>query len=220
MRHGMHLAHGRTEYEVDVEEVVLDHREHQRRRAHLEIGRDLGEIRIAHDHVQPAESLGVGVRLVPRVDDRSLERGLESDLHLEEVRALRQLESRAPAVLTEADSPRPREDLTSDEEGNQVSHDLRERRRAPHEVVLVRPIRGALVVGVVLVEIHRHRPRHLGHELHRPRHDALPRLVPQHRIARVGDLGARVLRMRMVDVETSTVGEDEVGQTRVVVSEL
>jgi hypothetical protein len=38
--------------------------------------------------VQAAVLLGVGVWLVARVDDRTLQRGLQADLGLEEVRAL------------------------------------------------------------------------------------------------------------------------------------
>ncbi len=66
-------------------EVVLDHGQHERGDADLQEGGDLGQVGVAHDHVEPAVLLGVGVRLVPGVDDRALERRLEADLLLEEV---------------------------------------------------------------------------------------------------------------------------------------
>ena len=47
-------------------------------RADLEVGRDLGQVGVADDHVQPAVLLRVGVRLVPGVDDRPLQRGLQA----------------------------------------------------------------------------------------------------------------------------------------------
>jgi hypothetical protein len=56
--------------------------------------------------VQPAVLLGVRVRLVSGVDDRSLEGGLQADLDLEIVGALAQLEAVVPAVLTDADPSR------------------------------------------------------------------------------------------------------------------
>jgi hypothetical protein len=74
------------------ERVVLDHRQHDRGGAHLQQRGDLAHVGVAHDHVQPAVLLGVGVRLVAGVDDRPLERGLEADLLLEEVGALGELE--------------------------------------------------------------------------------------------------------------------------------
>jgi hypothetical protein len=74
--------------EVGAQEPVLDHREHQRGRAQLEIAGDLAHVRVADDHVQAAVLLRVGVRLVPGVDDRPLQRRLQADLDLEEVRAL------------------------------------------------------------------------------------------------------------------------------------
>ena len=72
---------------------VLDHRQHQRGGADLEVGRDLGEVGVADDDVQAAVLLGVGVRLVAGVDDRPLERRLEADLDLEVVGALADLEA-------------------------------------------------------------------------------------------------------------------------------
>ena len=48
-------------------------------------------------------------------------------------------------------------------------------------------------------------------------HHPLPRLVPQHDVARVGDLGRRVLRVRVVDVEPGAVGQDDVGHPGVLV---
>ena len=70
--------------------------------ADLEVRRDLGEVGVADDDVQPAVLLGVGVRLVAGVDDRPLERGLEADLDLEVVGPLADLEAVLAAVLADA----------------------------------------------------------------------------------------------------------------------
>ena len=51
-------------------------------------------------------------------------------------------------------------------------------------------------------------------------HDALAGLVPEHGVARVGDLGRGVLGVGVVDVEPGPVGEDDVGEAQVLVGEL
>ena len=126
VRHLLERGHRARDAQVGREEPLLDHREHQRRRADLEVGRGLGQVRVAQDHVQPAVLLGVGVRLVAGVDDRPLQGGLQPDLHLEVVRALGQLEAVAMAVLAQTDPAGPRDDLTAHEEGRQVAHDVAE----------------------------------------------------------------------------------------------
>ena len=74
--------------EVLLDEAVLDHREHDGGGADLQERRHLAQVGVAGDHVQAPVLLRVGVRLVARVDDRALQRGLEPDLLLEEVGAL------------------------------------------------------------------------------------------------------------------------------------
>ena len=91
-----------------VKHLVLDHREHQRGGADLEIGGDLGQVGVTDDDVQPAVLVGVGVRLVAGVDDRPLERGLQADLDLEEVGALGDLEAGAASRPGRCRPGRPR----------------------------------------------------------------------------------------------------------------
>ena len=117
-------ATGAVDGQVRGEEPVLDHRQHQRGGADLEVGRDLGEVGVADDHVQPAVLLGVGVRLVAGVDDRPLERGLEADLDLEVVGALADLEAVLAAVLADPDPAGAADDLAADEERRQVPDDV------------------------------------------------------------------------------------------------
>ena len=78
-----------TEFVTEL--VVLDHRQHDRRRADLQIGRDLTHVGVADDHVETPVLLRIAVRFVARVDDRALERRLETDLLLEEIGPLTQL---------------------------------------------------------------------------------------------------------------------------------
>ncbi len=147
-------------------------------RAELEVGRDLGEVGVADDDVQPAVLLGDGVRLVAGVDDRALQRRLEADLDLEVVGALGDLEAVAAAVLADADPAGAAHDLPGDEERREVPDDLGERRLPAHQVVLVRAVGGALVVGVVLVQVDRRRVGHLRGPPAGLGHDPLAGLVP------------------------------------------
>ena len=57
--------------QVAEDDVGLDHPQHQVGRADLQQRRGLGHVRVPDDDVQPAEPLGVGVRLVAGVDDRA-----------------------------------------------------------------------------------------------------------------------------------------------------
>ena len=220
VRDGPQLGDRRLQREVGVQELVLDHRQHQRRGAELEVGADLAHVRVADDHVQPAVLLRVGVRLVPGVDDGPLERGLQADLDLEEVGALADLEARAAAVGADADPAGAADHLPGDEERDQELDDVGKRRAAPHQVVLVRAVRGTLVVSVVLVQLDGRAARHgrgLGRGL---RHHPLAGLVPDHHRKRVGALGRRILRVSVVDVQPSAVGEDDVGQAQILVGQL
>ena len=74
-------------------ELVLDHRQDQAGRAHLEQSGDIALVRIADDHMQPAIQRGHRVGLVAGVDDGTFQGGLEADLTLEEVRPLGNLET-------------------------------------------------------------------------------------------------------------------------------
>ena len=51
--------------------VLLEHPQHDRRRADLEERRVLAHVGVADDHEEAPEAFGVGVGLVPGVDDRS-----------------------------------------------------------------------------------------------------------------------------------------------------
>src|SRR6202012_3195371 len=101
-----------------------------------------------------------------------------------------------------------------------VAHDVGERGGPPHQVVLVGAVRGALVVGVVLVELDRRGAGDGRGPFGRFGHDPLPRLVPDHHGQRVGAFGGGVLRVGVVDVQPGTVGQDDVGQAQVLVGEL
>ena len=114
-----------AEQPVVAELVVLDHRQHDRRRADLEIGGDLAHVGVADDHVQAAVLLRIAVRLVAGVDDRTLERRLETDLLLEEVGPLAELVRHVVGRTTRqlaADLAGAAEHLTGDE----VRRDLRD----------------------------------------------------------------------------------------------
>src|SRR5262245_53105455 len=119
--------------------------------------------------------------LVARVDDRPLQGGLQADLGLEEVRPLRDLiavpGSLVPRRLT-AELPRPAEDLPAHEERREPRDQVRERHLPVHQIVLVRAVRVALAVAVVLVDRELLAPGHRAANLVEGAFEhALPRLV-------------------------------------------
>ena len=61
--------HGLVDRQVAVDEVVLDHAEHDGRRAHLQIVGHFAHVRVAGDDVQAPVFLRIGVGLVAGVDD-------------------------------------------------------------------------------------------------------------------------------------------------------
>src|SRR3546814_998037 len=86
-----------------------------------------------------------------RISDWSSDVCSSDLLDLEEVSTLADLEAVLATVLPDADTAGAGDHLTGDEERDQVAHDVGERGRASHQVVLVGPVGDALVVGVVLV---------------------------------------------------------------------
>src|SRR6266536_1189648 len=137
-----------VERQVAQDGGLLDHGEHQVGGAHLEERRPLGHVRVAHDDVQAAVALGVGVRLVAGVDDRPRAGGRRGDA-LPDVlgplgdavhRAARGGEHLAGAA----------EDLAADEERDQHVRQALELAVARHQVVLVAAVGVAGRVGVVL----------------------------------------------------------------------
>ena len=206
---------GPADREVLVDEAVFDHREHDRGRADLQERRDLAQVRVADDHVQPAVLLRIGVRLVARVDDRALQRRLEPDLLLEEVGALADLEVDGFGAVLGADLARAGEHLPRDEPRDEVAHERRERHRAVDEEVLVAAVRVALAVAVVLVDDDLLAGgQQLAGRVHRAGEDALPRLVEEHGLHRVAALGRGVLGVRVVDVVAGAVREHRVDEMR------
>ena len=74
----------------------------------------------------------------------------------------------------------------------------------------MRPVRRALVVDVVLVELQLGCPGDAGHMARCGLHHALAGLIPDHRVQGVGALRCGVLRMRVVIVKARAVREHEV----------
>ena len=95
----MQRRHRGRQGEAAGQESCLDHRQDDRSRAVLEVDRGLGAVGVADDDVQTAILLGVRMWFVAGVDDRPLERRLETDADLEVVGALADLEGMDAAVL-------------------------------------------------------------------------------------------------------------------------
>jgi hypothetical protein len=215
VRHRAHRRDRARDREILVDEAVFDHREHDRGRSDLEERGDLAQVRVAHDHVEPAVLLRIRVGLVTRVHDRPLERGLEADLLLEEVGALTDLEVDGFGAVLGTDLARTGEHLARDEPRDQVAHEHRERHRAVDEEVLVTAVGVALAVAVVLVDDDLlARGQQLARRVHRSRKDALPRLVEEHDLERVAALGCGVLGVGVVDVVACAVREHGVDEVR------
>jgi hypothetical protein len=101
----MHCRHRSGQLEIGQIDTRLDDVENQSRRADLEVGGHLGEVRVADDAVQPAVLVGICMRFVASVDDAALERRFEPDLDFDVVGSLGQLEPGLVAGLPDPDAP-------------------------------------------------------------------------------------------------------------------
>ena len=155
---------------------------------------------------------------VTGVDDRALERRLESDDLFEEFGARTELEERITfesrfglgADLAGAD-----DDLARDEVRHHGANDVIELDAATYQIVLVGAVGVALAVGVVLVERDRLvRFDHLVGDRQGPSHHLFARDVIERRLERGATLRRGVLGVRVIDVETRAVGEDGIGEVR------
>jgi hypothetical protein len=199
--------------------LVLDHLQDDRGGPELQVGRHLAHVGVADDHVEPPVLVGIGVGLVARVDDRSLERRLQAHFGLEEVRPLAELVAMAVPVVRRclpSQLAGPRVDLPGDQERGQVPHDDAERRAPIDQEVLVGTVRVPLAVAVVLVDRDALAWRKDVVELgQRSLEHALPCLVVDDQLARAGALRRGVLRVRVVHVIPSAVRQDHIGQAEV-----
>jgi hypothetical protein len=210
-----HRRHGGGEGEVGPDHLVLGHGQHDGGGADLQEGRDLAEVGVTRDHVEAPVPLGVSVGLVAGVDDRPLEGGLEADLLLEEVGPLADLVAGDAGAVLASDLACAGEHLAADEPRQQHAHQVGERDRPVHEVVLVGPVAVALAVGVVLVDddLLAGIEQPVGRP-HRPGQDPLARLVGDDELEGVEALRRGVLGVRVVHVVPGAVrehGVDEVG---------
>ncbi len=187
----------------------IDRRGDRGRRPQFEQGGRLGPVGVPGDHMQPAPTAGVGMRLVPGVHQRTPHRGLQAGDGLEEVGALGQLESGSITGLAEADPSCAGEHQPGHQERQHALHDPIPRRRPVEQIVLVVAVRGTLAVGVVLEHPHR-RPQPLAGRDGSPRDDRVTGQVGQQRGAWRGHLRRGVLRVRVVDVEPGAVAEEPV----------
>ena len=201
--------------EVTHRRAVLDHLQHQVRRTQLEHGRRLGHVAVADDHVQSAVVLGVGVRFVAGVDDRTRAGGGAADALPDVVGPLTHRIDRTVAQLH--DFACATGDLAADQERDQVVGDALEVTGARHQVVLVAAVGVAGGVGVVLEDVDvpddlvgRHPLLGVDGEVDQ---DALPGLVLDDRLADVVALGCGVLGVAAdVEVEPRAVAEEHIAR--------
>ena len=176
--------------------------------------RPLAHVRVADDHVQPAEAFRVGVRLVAGVDDGTGARGGRRDALPDVLGALRDAVLRSPWAMQDLPCAAP--DLTCHEERDQDVGHARELPVARDEVVLVTAVGVPGRVGVVLEEVDLTRDAllvepHLRSGEERLQ-DALPRLVVRDELLDVVALRGRVLGMGAdVEIEASAVLQEHVG---------
>ena len=142
---------GIVEGEVPQRDSCLDHLQHQRRAADLEEGGGLAHVRVADDDVQPAVPLGVGVRLVPGVDDRPGPGGRRRDALPDVVGPLGQAVGRAARGLQ--DLAGTGDQLPGDQERDQPVGDAGELAGSGDQEVLVATVGVAGRVGVVLEQV-------------------------------------------------------------------
>ena len=165
--------------------------------------------------MEAAVLLRIGVRLVPSVHQRTLQGGLESHFLFEEVGAAGELVPDGGGAVLGADLARAREHLPGHEPRKQRAHQRIERGLAVDEIVLVGAVGVALAIGVVLIDD----DFLAGIEdpfgrAHRSGEDPLPRFVGDDELECIRTFRSGVLRMRVVDVVASAVGEHGVDQMR------
>ena len=205
---------GRLEAIVLVEEAILDHVQDEGGGADLQIGRDLGHVRVAHDHVQAPVALGIGMGLVARIDDRARGRRGPRDLLADVLGALAQAIVKAARRLQHL--PGAGEDLARDEEGDEPFGQPLEGHVPADEVVLVAAIGVAGGVRIVLeqqdVAGDAVFPKPLLRLVQQVLDDALARLVVDDEVGDVVALGRGVLGMEArVEIEAGAVLEEDIG---------
>src|SRR5262244_2627147 len=102
--------------------------------------------------MQAAVTVTVGVGLVTRVDDGTLHHGIEANLGLKEIGALRDLIGAVLGAIFRTHLAGAAEELPRHQERGELLDDLAERHVAVHEVILVAGIAIALAIAVVLVD--------------------------------------------------------------------
>ncbi len=201
--------------QVAENDVVLEHLEEGRRGPHLHQRDVLRHVRVAGDDVEPPVALGVGVGLVPGVDDGPAPGGGRRDPLPDVLCPLRQAEHGSPRRLEELAGTGV--DLAGDEERDQrVDHPL-EVAVAAHQVVLVAPVRVPGGVGVVLEEVDLPADALLLQPLlgrgQQALQDPLPRLVVGDHVEQAVALRGCVLGVAAhVEVQPGTVLEEDVGR--------
>ena len=193
--------------------VVLEHPQHARRGADLHERRVLAHVRVADDHVQPAVLLGVGVRFVAGVDDRSAPRGGRRHALPDVLGALGDRVGRTAGGLQHLAGAGV--DLAADEERDQHLGVVAEVVVTVGAVVLVAAVGVAGRVGVVLEQVDRAADRLLGEallgRLDELLEDPLPRLVVHDEVVQRVALGRRVLGVRAdVEVQPGAVLQEHV----------
>ena len=187
---------------------VLEHPQEDAGRPDLQEGGVLAHVRVAHDDVEAAEALGVGVGFVAGVDDRPAAGSGRGDALPDVLRPLRQAVDRTPRRLQNLAGAG--EDLSADEEGNEDLGVVGEVVAPAGQIILVAAVGVAGRVGVVLEEVD-DAPDPLlaqaglgaGHQMVE---DPFPRLVVGHEVGDGIAFGRGVLGVAAhVEVETRPV---------------
>ena len=132
---------------------ILDHAQEDGHGAHLQVRGVLAHVGIADDDVQPPVVLGVGVGLVPGVDDGSAPGGRRGHAFPDVLGSLTDGEHRTARRLQHLACARV--DLAADEERNEDLGVVRQIVAASRQIVLVTAVAVASRVGVVLEKVNR-----------------------------------------------------------------
>ena len=191
----------------------LEHAQHERAGTDLEEGRVLTHVGVAHDHVQAAVLLGVGVGLVTGVDDRPGPGRGRRDALPDVLGALRHGE--LGAACGREDLAGAGVDLPAHQERHQHRGVVLQVVVTAGQVVLVAAVAVAGRVGVVAEQVDVATDALLGEPLlgglDQAAQDPLPRLVVGHQLGDRVALRGGVLGVRTdVEVQPRTVGQEDV----------
>ena len=153
-RHALNVGHRFRQFKRRVQFLRADQRQHQAGGAHLQCGGVGRHVGVAQNQMQTPVILR-RVRLVPGIDDGPLGHRLDTEHAVDEIGALRQLETGEPVFVFSfrSDLSGSRVQLPRHQKRYQMPDPDLERQFARDQVIVMRAVTVPAVVGVVFKQL-------------------------------------------------------------------